>query len=154
MPRLYRMTPEFKGRHARWRNIHKRQLHLVSCAELGLAESLWNPVGSYKAANAWWETKRKELDMAPLDRERAQILRRLTEIEQEEDEGYRERKGGRAGRKLGAALDKWVEILRPNLEASSLIQIGVYVKFFKSACVVDRVPVLSATTPAGGHRRG
>lgn len=146
MPRLYRMTPEFKGRHSRWRKMHKGELHFVSCADLGLPETLWNPVGSYKAANAWWETKQKELDMAPLDRERAQIVRRLTVIEQEQDELYRQRKGSGAGRKLGAALDKWVGILRPNLEASSLVQIAVYVKFFKSACVVERVPVLSADT--------
>ena len=61
---MYRMTPEFKGRHSRWRMVFIGELHFVSCAELGLAQSLWNPVGSYKAANAWWETKRKELDTA------------------------------------------------------------------------------------------
>ena len=146
MPRLYRMTPEFKGQHSRWRKVFKGELYFVSCADLGLPESLWNPVGSYKAANAWWETKRKELDMSPLDQERAQITQRLTELEQEEDELLRQRKGGKAGRKLGAALDKWVGILRPNLEASSLIQIAIYVKFYKSACVVERVPVVSADT--------
>ena len=106
MPRLYRMTPEFKGRHARWRKMHKGELYLVSCADLGLPESAWTPVDSHKAANAWWEARRKEIDMSPLNRERSQIFRRLAQIDREEEDKLGpDRKGG-AGRKLGAALDK------------------------------------------------
>ena len=78
------MSPEFGGRHARWRKSYKARAYSVTCAELGLPEHLWTELGSYQEANRWWEAKLREID-DPLEVERVRIFRRLKELEDEND---------------------------------------------------------------------
>jgi integrase len=61
MPANYLMSWDSKSR--RWWIQYKRKRYLISCRQLG---SVQTKEGSYQAANAWWLTKKKELDrLAP-----------------------------------------------------------------------------------------
>jgi len=53
MSRLYEMTPEFRGRHTRWRKWYKGIPYFVNCTELGLPEDQWTARASYQHANGW-----------------------------------------------------------------------------------------------------
>lgn len=65
MPRKLLMSPDFGGRHARWRKTYKGEPYSVTCAELGLPESQWTELLSYQAANEWWIAKRAKIDSKP-----------------------------------------------------------------------------------------
>ncbi len=43
----------------RWRKLHRGKLYIVSCRALGVPET---KADSYLAANAWWATRRAEID--------------------------------------------------------------------------------------------
>jgi integrase len=47
-----------------WRKVFKGRTYTISCRQLGLSDAACNKVGSYQAANAWWEGKKHELDAA------------------------------------------------------------------------------------------
>jgi integrase len=57
MPSAYMMT--WDGKDARWRKWYKKTLYVISCAALGVPP---NKEQSYRAANAWWVAKKRELD--------------------------------------------------------------------------------------------
>ena len=204
MPRDFQMTPEFKGRHARWRKIYKGQLYFVNCAELGLPEDQWTERGSYQQANAWWTKKKAEIDGTdkPLPREAEKIRttfkqrQRYAEGAGLEDEaqqyaaavknveadpftssaldpkaasrlqalelagftlpeyldpttlnillGASEQWGERMAKPkddtptMGTALDQWLNIVRVNAEASSIVTLSGYLRLFKDLKNKDR----------------
>lgn len=59
MPRQYQMT--FVSARKGWMKYHKGKTYAVSCAQLGAPPS---KEASYLAANAWWDSKQKELESA------------------------------------------------------------------------------------------
>lgn len=79
MPRRFHMSPEFRGRHARWRKTYNDQKYVVYCSELGLPEELWTELGSYQAANEWWLKKKAEIDagVRPVPPEVERVIKTL-----------------------------------------------------------------------------
>jgi hypothetical protein len=73
------MSPEFRGRHARWRKTYNDQKYVVYCSELGLPEELWTELGSYQAANEWWLKKKAEIDagVRPVPPEVERVIKTL-----------------------------------------------------------------------------
>jgi len=157
------MSPDFRGRHARWRKTHGGVTYSVTCAELGLPEGEWTPLLSYRAANLWWEAKRKAVD-APLESERDRIVARLKAIQGEErallgeiDDRLAEfapavfkptvRPQDRVT--VGQALDRWYALMRVNSEASSLVGLSLFVRDCKALRASEDGPaVVSADMPA------
>lgn len=198
------MTPEFKGRHARWRKWYKHELYLVNCAELGLPEDQWNARASYQHANEWWKKKKAGIDGTdkPLPREAAKIRTTLKQRQRyaegagltdeanqyaqavadvEADPftaseldpkaasrwaaleltgwtppayvdpvttnivlGATEQWGERMAKPkddtptMGTALDQWLNIVRVNAEASSIVTLSGYLRLFKDLKNKDR----------------
>ncbi len=79
MPRRFHMSPEFRGRHARWRKLYKGEQYTVYCSDLGLPEELWTELGSYQAANEWWLKKKAEIDagVRPVPPEVERVIKSL-----------------------------------------------------------------------------
>ena len=79
MPRRFHMSPEFRGRHARWRKNYNGEKYTMYCSELGLPEELWTELGSYQAANEWWLKKKAEIDagVRPVPPEVEQVIKTL-----------------------------------------------------------------------------
>lgn len=79
MPRKFHMSPEFRGRHARWRKNYNDKKFTVYCSELDLPEELWTELGSYQAANDWWIKKKAEIDagIRPVPPEVEQVIKTL-----------------------------------------------------------------------------
>src|SRR3954453_14098616 len=57
MPARHDMTWEPGPR--RWRKVYRGNTYTVSCRQLGVPET---KEASYQAANAWWKSKRYEID--------------------------------------------------------------------------------------------
>ncbi|HEX4611139.1 MAG TPA: hypothetical protein VH092_23310, partial [Urbifossiella sp.] len=59
MPVAYHMT--YVKAQNRWIKVYQGKSYSVSCKQLGIGPS---KEGSWLAANAWWESKQREIDAA------------------------------------------------------------------------------------------
>jgi integrase len=88
MPKNYQMTWVPVSR--RWRKIHRGKVFMVSCRQLGVAET---KEASWKAANEWWEREQGIADL-PTEGDRiaraTQIGRLVKDFGRLDDNGRRE----------------------------------------------------------------
>jgi integrase len=68
MPVKLQMSWSATGR--RWMKKYRGQWYAISCRKLGMPET---KEASWKAANAWWEAKQKEIDSAPPTEEERRV---------------------------------------------------------------------------------
>jgi integrase len=66
MPRKFLMG--FESGPKRWRKMYKGERYEVYCSGLNLSEDQCTELGSYQAANDWWNAKRAEIDSTPVVR--------------------------------------------------------------------------------------
>src|SRR4029453_11251199 len=68
MPPSLLMTWSAAGR--RWLKKYRGKWYAISCRKLGTAGA---KEASWRAANAWWEAKQKEIDAAPPSEEEQRV---------------------------------------------------------------------------------
>lgn len=163
MPRSFLMSPDFDGRHARWRKTYKGKPYTVTCTELGLPEAAWTEVGSYQAANEWWKKRRAEIDN-PIESWVQQELAELVEREAEKDKKIEDALKQRRqllnrvnpvrfpvgppppppAVTVGQALDQWYALLEVNAMPTTLVRLSLFVRDCKA---LGSPAVLSADQP-------
>lgn len=116
---MRRYLMSWMPREKRWKKMYRGVVYMRSCRQLGVAETR---EASWRAANAWWEGKRSELD-SPDDREtilKAKILRALIEHGRPLDDQTNVMVDKLIGGDAGAALASKVESTRAKLKAPAM----------------------------------
>lgn len=62
-----KMLMSWTAEKNRWRKTYKKKQYVVFCSDLDIPESMWTKLGSYKAANEWWNKKKQEIESLPLN---------------------------------------------------------------------------------------